>query len=66
MLNDTDTTPSSHLVTDPEVWNRTSNGIGRSSYLGKTYGTDDVPPCGADSDARSVRLSPRHGVDRGS
>ena len=44
MLNDTDTTPSSHLVTDPEVWNRTSNGIGRSSYLGKTYGTDDVSP----------------------
>ena len=47
MLDDTDTTPSSHLVTDPEVRNRTSNGIGWSSYLGKTYGTDDISPYAA-------------------
>lgn len=47
MLDDTDTTPSSHLVTDPEVWNRTSNGIGWSSYLGEAYGSDDVSPYAA-------------------
>jgi len=47
MLDDTDTTPSSHLVTDPEVWNRTSNEIGWRGYLGDTYGTEDVSPYAA-------------------
>jgi acetyl esterase/lipase len=47
MLDDTDTTPSSHLVTDPQVWNRTSNGIGWRGYLGDTYGTEDVSPYAA-------------------
>jgi acetyl esterase/lipase len=47
MLDDTNSTPSSYLVTDPEVWNRTSNEIGWRGYLGKTYGTDDVSPYAA-------------------
>lgn len=47
MLDDTDSTPSSHLVTDPQVWNRTSNEIGWRSYLGDTYGTDRVSPYAA-------------------
>lgn len=32
MLDDTDTTPSSHLVTDPQVWNRASNEVGWRGY----------------------------------
>ena len=47
MLDDTDSTPSSFMVTDPEVWNRTSNGIGWRGYLGDTYGTDQVSPYAA-------------------
>jgi acetyl esterase/lipase len=47
MLDDTDSTPSSFLVTDPEVWNRTSNEIGWRGYLGDTYGTDAVSPYAA-------------------
>lgn len=47
MLDDTDTTPSSYLVTDREVWNRTSNEIGWASYLGHTHGTNDVSPYAA-------------------
>ena len=47
MLDDTNSTPFSHLVTDPQVWNRTSNEIGWRGYLGDTYGTDDVSPYAA-------------------
>jgi acetyl esterase/lipase len=47
MLDDTDSTPSSFMVTDPEVWNRTSNEIGWRGYLGDTYGTDQVSPYAA-------------------
>jgi len=47
MLDDTNSTPSSHLVTDPQVWNRTSNEIGWRGYLGDTYGTDRVSPYAA-------------------
>ncbi|MBC7630355.1 alpha/beta hydrolase [Aeromicrobium sp.] len=47
MLDDTNSTPASHMVTDPQVWNRTSNEIGWRSYLGEAYGTDDVSPYAA-------------------
>jgi acetyl esterase/lipase len=47
MLDDTNSTPFSHLVTDPQVWNRTSNEIGWRGYLGDTYGTEDVSPYAA-------------------
>jgi len=47
MLDDTNSTPASHLVTDPQVWNRTSNEIGWRSYLGDTYGTENVSPYAA-------------------
>jgi acetyl esterase/lipase len=47
MLDDTNTTPSSFMVTDPEVWNRTSNEIGWRGYLNDTYGTDNVSPYAA-------------------
>jgi len=47
MLDDTNSTPASHLVSDPKVWNRTSNEIGWRSYLGDTYGTEKVSPYAA-------------------
>ena len=42
MLDDTNSTPSSFMVTDREVWNRASNEIGWRGYLGENYGTADV------------------------
>lgn len=47
MLDDTNSTPASYLVTDPEVWNRTSNEVGWRGYLGDAYGTEDVSPYAA-------------------
>jgi acetyl esterase/lipase len=47
MLDDTGTTPSSHQVTDPELWNRDLNELAWSAYLGDAYGTDDVSPYAA-------------------
>jgi acetyl esterase/lipase len=47
MLDDTNTTRSSMIVTDPQVWNRASNEIGWRAYLGATYGTGDVSPYAA-------------------
>ncbi len=47
MLDDINSTPASHLVTDPQVWNRTSNEIGWRGYLGDTYGTENVSPYAA-------------------
>ena len=47
MIDDTDTTRSSQIVTDPQMWTRTSNQIGWRSYLGDAYGTDEVSPYAA-------------------
>jgi len=55
MLDDTNSTPSSYLVTDPEVWNRTSNEIGWRGYPGQTYGTDDVSPYAAPTRMADLR-----------
>lgn len=57
MIDDTDTTRSSTLVTDPQVWNRTSNQIGWRSYLGAAYGTDRVSPYAA-----PARMADLHGL----
>lgn len=54
MLDDTNSTPASQMVTDPQVWNRTSNEIGWRSYLGHTYGTDDVSPYAAPTRMRDL------------
>ncbi len=43
MLDDRNTTPSSHEITEPRVWNRTSNVEAWAAYLGPLAGTDDVP-----------------------
>jgi acetyl esterase/lipase len=47
MLDDSNSTPSSKSVTDPELWNRDSNEIAWRAYLGDKYGTDDVSPYAA-------------------
>lgn len=47
MLDDTNSTPFSFLVTDSNLWNRTKNQIGWRSYLGDAYGTPDVSPYAA-------------------
>ncbi|HWM60010.1 MAG TPA: alpha/beta hydrolase [Pseudonocardia sp.] len=47
MLDDRNVTPASHEITDPKVWNRTSNLIGWRSYVGDAVGTDAVSPYAA-------------------
>lgn len=54
MLDDRNTSPSSHLVTDPRLWNRTSNLIAWKAYLGESVGTDDVSPYAAPSRATDL------------
>ena len=41
MLDDRARTPSSRAVTDPRVWNRDTNHLGWSAYLGPAAGGDD-------------------------
>jgi acetyl esterase/lipase len=47
MLDDGNDTPSAHLVTDANVWNRTKNEIAWRAFLGSDYGTDRVSPYAA-------------------
>lgn len=47
MLDDTNSTVSSQHVTDPELWNRTSNELAWRAYLGASYGGSDVSPYAA-------------------
>jgi acetyl esterase/lipase len=42
MLDDTNTTPSSHAITDGRVWNRDSNVIGWNAYLSGQAGSADI------------------------
>jgi acetyl esterase/lipase len=43
MIDDRDTTASTHDITTAKVWNRRSNQIGWRSYLGDGVGCADVP-----------------------
>ena len=47
MLDDTNSTPSSYMVTEPQLWNRTNNEIAWRSYLGTNYGTKNISPYAA-------------------
>lgn len=47
MIDDRNTTPSSHAITDPRVWNRQSNLLAWQAYLGNEPGGDDVSPYAA-------------------
>ncbi len=42
MLDDRSVTPSSHMVTEPQLWNRKSNVIGWNAYLGQSHEDSDV------------------------
>jgi acetyl esterase/lipase len=54
MIDDTNTTPASHAITHPRVWNRTKNVIAWRAYLGRDP-DDDVSPYAAP--ARATDLS---------
>lgn len=44
MLDDRNTTASSHEITDIGIWDRATNILAWNSILGDRAGTDDVPP----------------------
>lgn len=55
MLDDRNVTPSSRLVTDPRLWNRTSNMIAWRAYLGEaTAGSDEVSEYAAPARATAL------------
>ncbi len=54
MLDDRNVSRSSHLVTDPELWNRSNNILAWQAYLGSTYGTDEVSPYAAPARAKDL------------
>ena len=55
MLDDRNTTRSSHAIVDPRIWNRVSNLAGWNAYLSGKAGDDDVPPYAAP--ARAAELA---------
>ncbi|WDS36953.1 alpha/beta hydrolase [Pseudoxanthomonas sp.] len=59
MLDDTNSSPSSHRITDPELWNRQSNELAWRAYLGSSYGSSDISPYAAPTRASDLaRLPP--------
>ena len=60
MIDDRNTTASSHEVTDLRVWNRSANIVGWGAYLGDAAGSDDVSHyAAADARDRSVGFAAR-------
>ena len=55
MIDDRNSTASSHEVHDLRVWNRAANLVGWGAYLGDAAGSDDVSPYAAP--ARATDLS---------
>lgn len=55
MLDDRNTTRSSHLVRDERLWDRRSNQLAWQAYLGTACGTEDVSPYAAP--ARAAELA---------
>lgn len=55
MVDDTNTTPSSHAILDARVWCRATNLVGWSAYLAGRAGGEDVEPYAAP--ARATDLS---------
>lgn len=47
MLDDRNTTASSHQVSHERLWNRDTNALAWAAYLGEQYGTDEVSPYAA-------------------
>ncbi len=47
MIDDRNVTPASYAITDPRMWNRTSNSLAWKAYLGRDGGGADVSPYAA-------------------
>ena len=61
MIDDRNTTPSSHAITEPRVWNRASNLAGWDAYLAGQAGTEGVSPYAAPARATDLAgLPPAH------
>lgn len=54
MLDDRNSTPSSHAITEPWVWNRAANQAGWNAYLGGRAGADEIPPYAAPARATDL------------
>ncbi|MFF1903519.1 alpha/beta hydrolase [Kitasatospora sp. NPDC058218] len=65
MLDDRNTTPSSHEITDIGIWDRVANLQGWQSLLGDRAGTEDVSPYAAPARARDLRGLPPTFLDVG-
>jgi acetyl esterase/lipase len=57
MLDDRNDTPSAHLVTDGNVWNRAKNEFAWRAFLGETYGTANISPYAAPSRMQNLKGS---------
>ena len=58
MIDDRNTTHSSHAIRDPRLWNRAANLVGWSAYLEGRNGDDDVPPYAAPARATDLAELP--------
>ncbi|MEV0314365.1 alpha/beta hydrolase [Nonomuraea fuscirosea] len=65
MLDDRNSTPSSHEFTDAVIWDRGANLFGWTALLGDRMGTDDVPPYAAPARATDLSGLPPAFVDVG-
>lgn len=55
MIDDSNNTPSANEITEGMIWNQQLNDMGWKLYLGKLYGTDNIPPYAAP--ARAIDYS---------
>ncbi|WP_059008913.1 alpha/beta hydrolase [Streptomyces specialis] len=65
MLDDRNTTPSSHQITDVGIWDRAANLQGWRALLGDRAGTADVSPYAAPARAEDLRGLPPTYLDVG-
>ncbi|MFG2623975.1 alpha/beta hydrolase [Streptomyces sp. NPDC048473] len=65
MLDDRNTTPSSHEITDIGIWDRAANLQGWQSLLGNRLGTDHVSPYAAPARAEDLSGLPPTYLDVG-
>jgi acetyl esterase/lipase len=57
MLDDRNNTPSAHLVTDGNVWNRAKNEFAWRLFLGDAYGSDKISPYAVPSRMENLKGS---------
>jgi len=58
MIDDRNVTPASYAITDPRMWNRTSNRLAWRAYLGRDGGGADVSPYAAAARATDLTNLP--------